>query len=517
MTLVPDVPAWSAHLGPRASTFDLGDLVEAPNLAAAWASHWASRPKAVALIAQEGEVSADALESRSRATAHALAALGLGPRSRLLWSAANSMDAVIALIAAVRLGAVVVPANLAYTERELSHIVNDVQPTVAVVETNEQATWIAQASNGTITTTTPSQLARAAASATSVSSSSVMLDQACPDDPALIIYTSGTTGTPKGATLTHANVMAGLTALVLAWQWHPDDRLLLSLPLFHVHGLCAGLFGTLLAGASAVLLSRFEPDTLLDAAMDHAGTLFFGVPTLYHRLASSPRAPELSRLRLCVSGSAPLPASLWERFRTDAGVAILERYGMTETLLTVSNPVDGERRAGTVGLALPGTSLRIERAEETTADTEAGALWVKGPSVFRGYWQQPEATARAFDGEWFDTGDLALTDESGYLVIKGRRTELIISGGYNVYPAEVEEVLRAHPGVSEVAVKGLASDEWGESVGAWIVPRERAADLDDLSEFAAARLAPYKRPRLIRIVDTLPRNAMGKVQKSELS
>jgi malonyl-CoA/methylmalonyl-CoA synthetase len=465
---------------------------------------------------EEGAISADALETRSRATAHALTALGLSPQSRLLWSAATSIDAVIALVAAVRLGAVVVPANVAYTERELSHIVNDVQPSVAVVETTEQADWIAHASNGTVATTTPSDLARAAATRTWVSNSSVMLDDARAHDPALIIYTSGTTGTPKGATLTHANIMAGLTALVLAWQWHPDDRLLLSLPLFHVHGLCAGLFGTLLAGASAVLLSRFEPDALLDVAKDHAGTLFFGVPTLYHRLASSPRAPELSRLRLCVSGSAPLPASLWERFRVNAGVAILERYGMTETLLTVSNPVDGERRAGTVGLALPGTSLRIERAEGTI-DTEAGALWVKGPSVFCEYWKQPEATAAAFDGEWFDTGDLALTDDNGYLVIKGRGTELIISGGYNVYPAEVEDVLRAHPGVSEVAVKGLASEEWGESVGAWIVPLERADDLDDLTEFAAARLAPYKRPRRICIVDALPRNAMGKVQKSELS
>ena len=245
--------------------------------------------------------------------------------------------------------------------------------------------------------------------------------------------------------------------------------------------------------------------------------MFFGVPTMYHRLAAAHGAHGLARLRLCVSGSAPLPAACWHEMKRSAGVEVLERYGMTETLLTVSNPYVGERRPGTVGFPLPGVSTRLDRVDGSSpGDREAGRLMVRGPSVFSGYWERPAATAEAFADGWFQTGDLAHADPDGYLAIKGRSTDLIISGGFNVYPAEIEDVLLAHPSVAEVAVTGVASEEWGETVAAWVVPADGPIDPDQLLAHAAARLAPYKRPRMVRVVDALPRNAMGKVQRAEL-
>jgi malonyl-CoA/methylmalonyl-CoA synthetase len=295
----------------------------------------------------------------------------------------------------------------------------------------------------------------------------------------------------------------------LAWRWTDADRLVLALPLFHVHGLGVGLHGTLLAGASTVLLARFEPDAVFDAIAGHDATLFFGVPTMYSRLAASARVGELGALRCCVSGSAPLPASLHEQLATSAGVQVLERYGMTETIMNVSNPYDGERRAGTVGFPLPGVEVRLA---DTTAEIQ-----LRGPNVFPGYWRRPEATAESFtDDGWFRSGDVGAFDDEGYLSIVGRAKELIISGGYNVYPREVEDVLLTHDGVREVAVVGEPSDEWGETVVAVVVPAREAVDADALLAFAADQLAPYKRPRRIRFAAELPRNALGKVLRSEL-
>jgi malonyl-CoA/methylmalonyl-CoA synthetase len=336
-----------------------------------------------------------------------------------------------------------------------------------------------------------------------------VLDAAAPEDPALIGYTSGTTGSPKGALLSHANLLAGSESVGLAWQWTAADRLVLALPLFHAHGLCVGLHGTLLAGASAVLLPRFEVDAVLDAAREHAASMFFGVPTMYHRLAQSPRAGELARLRLCVSGSAPLPAELHRSLAERGGQQVLERYGMTETLMLVSNPYDGERRPGSVGFPLPGVELRL-------SDGEQGEIQVRGPNVFAGYWERPEATAESFIDGWFRTGDLASTDPDGYLRILGRSKDLIISGGLNVYPREVEDVLLSSPDVAEAAVVGTPSDEWGEVVTAFVVPAGGRRDKQPLLGLAAEQLAPFKRPRIVHFVDSLPRNAMGKVLKHEL-
>jgi malonyl-CoA/methylmalonyl-CoA synthetase len=316
--------------------------------------------------------------------------------------------------------------------------------------------------------------------------------------------------------LSQRNLLASSESVRRAWRWTAEDRLVLALPLFHIHGLGVGLHGTLLAGASAVLLPRFDPDAVLDAIADHNATLFFGVPTMYARLAASPRLAGLGRLRLCVSGSAPLPPAVFERIADGSGQRVLERYGMTETGMNVSNPYEGERRPGTVGFPLPGVELRLGAA---------GEVLVRGPNVFSGYWRRPEATATAFTevegegGGWFRTGDIGEFDADGYLRLVGRARDLIITGGLNVYPREVEDVLLEHPAVAEVAVAGVSDDEWGEVVTAWIVPAKDAARRPppaELTEFAAERLAGFKCPRRIVYVDALPRNALGKLLRHEL-
>jgi malonyl-CoA/methylmalonyl-CoA synthetase len=489
-------------------------------VAAVWGRSWADDPeRSVLSLVAEGEgdgaprrwVTAGELDRRTRRAAALLAAAGAGPEERVVWSAGPSLDALSAVLGALRLGAVVVPANPAYTERELTHVAGDVRPAVAVVSRPEQAAWLAGAAGRVLG---PDLAPLDGGPAPVPGGEPDVLDAADPKDPALVVFTSGTTGAPKGAVLTHANLLAGLRALELAWRWTPADRLVLALPLFHVHGLCAGLMGTLTVGASAVVLDRFSPQGVLDAARDEHATMFFGVPTMYHRLVAEDRVAELGRLRLCVSGSAALPAALWAELRDRAGVEILERYGMSETVLTVSNPYEGERRPGTVGLPLPGVQVRL--GEPGSPEVDEGQLFVRGPSVFAGYWERPEATAASFRDGWFATGDVMARDAQGYLSVRGRRSDLVISGGFNVYPAEVEDVLLAHPAVAEVAVTGEESEEWGETVVAWVVPATRPLPVESIEALAAERLAPYKRPRRYREVDALPRNALGKVQRNLL-
>jgi acyl-CoA synthetase (AMP-forming)/AMP-acid ligase II len=466
-------------------------------------------------------VRAEELDERTSEAATVLAGYGLRPGDRLLWSLRPSVPSAVACLAALRLGAVVVPVNPSLTSSELAYVVEDVAPVVAVVDSPEVAGWLSEGDGRPPGGSAPVVLdpsgvpvgggGRSAArpAAGHEPDHEPALDAAGPDDPALIVYTSGTTGRPKGAVLSHGNLAAGTAALRLAWDWSPDDRLVLALPLFHVHGLCAGLMGTLSAGASAVLVSPFDPGAVAEACSDRS-TLFFGVPTMYHRLLAQ-GASALGRLRLAVSGSAPLAPALWHRLRDEAGVEALERYGMTETLLTLSNPLVGERRPGTVGFPLPGVEVRIGESEAGD-----GELLVRGPSIFGGYWQRPAATADAFDGAWFKTGDIAGRDADGYYAIKGRQGDMLISGGHNVYPAEVEDVLLQHPAVAEVAVVGTPSEEWGEAVTAYVVAAATPFPVADVEAFAAERLSGYKRPRLIRVVESLPRNAMGKVRRDVL-
>lgn len=450
--------------------------------------------------------SAAAFDAATERAAGRLRGAGLRPGDRMVWSTGSSVAALVAHVGALRAGLVVVPANPAYSERELGHIVGEVAPAAAVVDRPDREAWVRRAAPGAVVVTSPGLDLDDADPGP--------IDLAGPDDPALICFTSGTTGSPKGAVLRHRHLLAAVTSVALAWRWGPEDRLVHCLPVFHAHGLVVGVYGTMLAGGSAVLLPGFDPDAVAAAAEaeGHRATLFFGVPTMYHRLVGSGRIGRLAGLRLCVSGSAPLPAELHRRITAASGIVVLERYGLTETVMNVSNPYDGERRAGTVGFPLPG--VEVDLASD-------GEILVRGPNVFEGYWRRPEADAEAFvaadDGgsPWFRTGDLG-EESDGYLVIRGRSKELIISGGFNVHPAEVEEVVATHPRVAEVAVTGTVSAEWGEVVTAWIVPEGRPPSAEELAEFTRDALASYKRPRLVHVVEALPRNTLGKVVRSRL-
>ncbi len=441
------------------------------------------------------------LAARTARLASVLARQGVVPGDRVLWCARASLESVVAILGVLRAGAVLVPVSPSAQAPELAHVARDAAPVLALTEHTRDPTpgsGEAGYGEGVPVMRIDDLTAPAIGSADGLPAVPVLH----PDDDALVVYTSGTTGAPKGAVHTHASLLAGVAALLGAWEWEAADRLLLCLPLFHVHGLCAGLFGTLAAGGSALVFDRFDEVAVLDAAP--SCTMFFGVPTMYHRLVATGRVRELAGLRLCASGSAPLAADLWRRMANE-GVAVLERYGMTETLLTLSNPIEGERRPGSVGIPLPGVEAVVDEPDAQGV----GELMVRGPSVCRGYW----GGASLVPGSWFATGDLVSVADDGYVTVRGRRTELIITGGHNVYPAEVEAVLARHPGVAEVAVVGLPSEEWGETVVAFVVGD---TDVESVQAHAAAELAPFKRPREVRFVEALPRNAMGKVVRSRL-
>jgi malonyl-CoA/methylmalonyl-CoA synthetase len=500
----------------------VSDLLSPGTLLSAWSHRWEEAPSAplwweapsnsgAVLSGSSGGTgrwwNAGEFEAATRRAAGRLRRAGLTPGDRLVWSTPSSVASLIAHVGALRAGLVVVPANTSYSERELSHIVRDVEARAAVVGRTEQGEWVRRAVEGPVVVTGPDL--------DLPDGEPGVIDVASPDDPALICFTSGTTGVPKGAVLRHRNLLAATESVRVAWRWAAEDRLVHCLPVFHAHGLAVGVYGTLLAGGSAVLLPGFDPGAVAAAAEDHGTTLFFGVPTMYHRLVASGQVGRLAGQRLCVSGSAPLSAELHREITAASGIVVLERFGMTETLMNVSNPYDGERRAGTVGFPLPGVEVRL------AAD---GEILVRGPNVFDGYWQRPQANADAFvaTGEadddptpWFRTGDVG-EESDGYLAIRGRIKELIISGGFNVYPGEVEDLVATHPAVAEVAVTGTASAEWGEVVTAWIVPDGAAPSVEDLARFTESSLAPYKRPRLVHVVDELPRNALGKVVRSRL-
>ena len=346
-----------------------------------------------------------------------------------------------------------------------------------------------------------------------------------PNDPnmtAMMLYTSGTTSRPKGALITHGNLSANIAALHDAWGWRADDKLLHALPIFHVHGLVVALHGALHAGASAFLLREFDAARTFDLLLSRRFSVFMGVPTMHRRLFNHAAGVthDLGFMRLMTSGSDRLPDDLFFGYQRVFNVTLLERYGMTETGMNLSNPLHGERRVGSVGMPLPGVSARVVDAtsEAELPDNEVGELQIQGDHVFAGYWRQPEKTNEAFsDDGWLRTGDMALRESDGYYTLKGRAKDLIISGGLNIYPPEVELVLMAHPGVAACAVIGCPDEEWGEQVVAVIVPKP-GQNLDEETMINCCReeLAAYKAPRRVVFVDELPRNALGKVQKARL-
>ncbi|HYH07090.1 MAG TPA: AMP-binding protein [Thermoanaerobaculia bacterium] len=419
------------------------------------------------------------LERRSNRAADALRARGFAQGDRLCVQLANSIELIDLYLACVKLGVIFVPVNVLYREREIAHIIGDAEPREFLTRPLEPG----------------SNDARPA----------VRLDG---ETPAAILYTSGTTGASKGAILTHDNFAANAVNLVSCWQITGRDRFLLPLPLFHMHALGNGLHTWLVSGCRMRLLERFDHRTAVDELRAFAPTLFFGVPTIYVRLLDTPRDDARAigrRMRLFVSGSAPLPAHVLEQFRALFGHTILERYGMTETFMNTSNPYAGERRAGTVGFPLPGISVRVEEGE----------LLVRGPNVFAGYWRRAEATAAAFTADgFFRTGDLASVAEDGYITLLGRKSDLIISGGFNIYPREIEELLLEQEGVAEAAVVGVPDEVRGEVPVAYLVGTFDAAELERVCR---EQLASFKVPRRFVQVEAIPRTALGKVQKHLLT
>lgn len=454
--------------------------------------------------------------------ASALSALGVRPGDRVAVQVEKSWQALALYLATFRAGAVFLPLNTAYTAAEIAYFLDDAEPALFVCRPDSLALLAPVARQaGVAEIATLGQqgdgtLAERAAEA-AADFAVVPRDD---DDLAAILYTSGTTGRSKGAMLTHENLRSNALALVDAWRFTASDVLIHALPIYHTHGLFVATNVVLLSGGSMIFMPRFDADQLL-AAMARATSLM-GVPTFYTRLLDHPGLTReaAAHMRLFISGSAPLLAETHHRFQERTGHAILERYGMTETGMITSNPYDADRVPGAVGFPLPGVSLRIADPDSgrLLPDGEIGVIEVKGPNVFKGYWRMPEKTAAEFrpDG-FFITGDLGRIDERGYVYIVGRGKDLVISGGFNVYPKEVETEIDALPGVVESAVFGVPHPDLGEGVTA-VVVRKGGDAIDEGGVLAAIRdrLARFKQPKRVLFVDELPRNSMGKVQKNLL-
>ncbi|MEM8623395.1 MAG: malonyl-CoA synthase [Pseudomonadota bacterium] len=465
------------------------------------------------------------VEAQSARFAAALVGLGVRPGDRVAVQVEKSIEALMLYLGCIRAGGVFLPLNTAYTPAELGYFIGDAEPALVVCDPARAAALRPHAQTAGSRLETMGVWAAGGGDHGSIFAhlpeGAAFSDVARgPEDLAAILYTSGTTGQSKGAMLSHENLGSNAAVLAEHWRFTTEDVLIHALPIYHTHGLFVATNTTLVAGSSLLFMQKFDTGAVL-TAMGEA-TALMGVPTFYTRLlGEAGLTPERCRgMRLFVAGSAPLLAETHRQWETRTGHAILERYGMTECSMITSNPYDGARRAGTVGHPLPGVSLKVTH-EETGADMsegEIGMIQVKGPNVFRGYWRMPEKTAEELSSDgWFITGDLGMIDDEGYVVIVGRGKDLIISGGFNVYPKEVEGEIDRLPGIVESAVIGVPHPDFGEGVVAVVVPeaearREQNRVLEPLCE----RLAKFKQPKRVVFVDALPRNAMGKVQKKDL-
>ena len=470
------------------------------------------------------------MQQRSAQLANALLDLDVQPGDRVVVQVDKSAAAIFLYLACLRAGAVYVPLNTAYTLAELEYFIFDAQPRVLVCTPARLAALLPLAQRlgvqQVVTLAASGERSSLAERAEAQAIDSFDVARAS-DDAAAILYTSGTTGRSKGAVLTHGNLASNAFALRTFWRYTPHDVLLHALPIFHIHGLFVAINVTLAAGAALLLLPGFDPESIL-AQLPFA-TVMMGVPTYYLRLLADARldARHTAHMRLFISGSAPLLIDTHHAWRERTGHAILERYGMTETGINTSNPCEGERRPGTVGVPLPGITVRVVDADSGAAlpSGQLGMIEVAGPNVFAGYWRMPDKTRAEFRADgFFVTGDVGRFDAHGYLQIVGRGRDLIISGGFNVYPREVESEIDALPGVLESAVVGLPHADFGEGVTALVVRREATAVdmpgplLDEAGVLARLkeRLAGYKCPKRVLFLSELPRNTMGKVQKNML-
>jgi len=468
------------------------------------------------------------LERGSAMLANLLAGLQLPPGARIAVQTDKSVEALMLYLAVLRAGYVYLPLNNAYQEAEIGYFIANAEPSVVVCAPKAFA-WVSRIafSAGTAHVFTLGE----ARDGTLLDRAAHCSDQHEPalkqaDDLAAILYTSGTTGRSKGAMLSHGNLLSNARTLQQYWDWRPDDVLIHALPIFHVHGLFVASHGALLNGSPMIWFNRFEPRGVI-ARMAQA-TVFMGVPTLYGRMLAEPALTPAAaaHMRLFISGSAPLLVETFDAWTQRTGHTILERYGMSETVMLTSNPcraADGTRQRGTVGPALPGVALRVlDDAGVPCAAGDIGHIQVRGPNVFAGYWRMPEKTAEEFSSDdqgqrWFKTGDVGQVAADGYVSIVGRSKDLIISGGYNVYPAEVEGVINELPGVAESAVIGVPHPDFGEAVVALVVAKPGAApDAAAMLARLKTQIANFKVPKQLFVVAELPRNAMGKVQKNLL-
>jgi malonyl-CoA/methylmalonyl-CoA synthetase len=487
------------------------------SIAEAFVRNVEREPEKLCLRFEGEEISYQGMRERAEGFGAGLAAWGLRPGERVALFLGNHPDLLAAYLGTHLAGGVVVPVNTQYRKGELRHIFGDAG--VRLCLTDEERKPELQRTREDLPEL--EAVIEAGPEFEDFLGETHSLQMPRGEDLAVIAYTSGTTGRSKGAMLLHHNLVANAQAVCEAWHWTGEDTLLLALPLFHTHGLMVGAHGTFFTGSDAELHSKFDAAATYDALLAGRVTMFFGVPTMYTRLLREAEARDErpDPIRLYVSGSAPLSPQAFDEFEGLFGERILERYGMTETIMNLTNPYEGERRPGTVGRPFPGQEARVVGVEtrEPLADGEIGEIEVRGPNVFPGYWNRPDATEESFDKEgWFATGDLGYVGEDGYFTISGRAKELIISGGYNVYPREVEVAIEGCPGVSEVAVVGLPDPEFGERVVAVVVPDDPGLTAEKVTSFCREDLAGFKKPREVVFVDDLPRNALGKVLKHKV-
>lgn len=475
-------------------------------------------------------------------TARYLQSLGVQPGDRVALQLTKSLEFILLHLATIYLGAITLPLNLSYPPDEIEYFLSDsgaklfftlesskekIQSILPRLPELQECIFLDPTEPDKFRLLLTNYQTQFSNSLISSRYSPVINYRpssyiSSPTDTAVIIYTSGTTGRPKGAEITHSNLISNLQSLHNAWGWTADDVLLHVLPIFHVHGLFVALHGALYAGATTLLMREFDARKTLQLLTDGKCTVFMAVPTIHQRLLDVPEAHQfdLSRVRLITSGSDRLPDEVFTGFQKTFGYTLLERYGMTETGMNCSNPLHGDRRLGSVGLPLAGVEVRVVNPENDrpVPAGEIGEVQLRGPNVFKGYWNQPQKTAESFTADgWFQTGDLGFLEPDGYLTLCGRSKDLIISGGLNIYPPEVERVLAEHPCVAACAVIGCPDREWGEQVTAVVVLQQgESASGADLIAFCRERLAPYKSPKSIVFKEELPRNAMGKVQKAEL-
>ncbi len=463
------------------------------------------------------------LERGSAMLANLLGSLDLPAASRVAVHTDKSVEALMLYLAVLRSGHVYLPLNNAYQASEVAYFIGNAEPAVVVCASRNFG-WISQlafqAGTAHVYTLNDDR------TGTLLDRAACQSDQQQPvprgaDDLAAILYTSGTTGRSKGAMLTHGNLLSNARVLKEHWAWQANDVLIHALPIFHVHGLFVASHGALLNGSRMIWFNRFDPAAVVERLTE--ATVFMGVPTLYVRLLAEPGLTRetCSPMRLFISGSAPLLLETFKAWQTRTDHTILERYGMSETTMLTSNPYQPEsaRRGGTVGFALPGVGLRVHDSKGRPLPAgEIGSIEVKGPNVFKGYWKMPEKTADEFTTDlWFRTGDVGRIDRDGYLTIVGRSKDLIITGGYNVYPAEIEGYVNEMPGVAESAVVGVPHPDFGEAVVAVVVRRPGVAlDADGIVAQLKRQIANFKVPKRVFVCDELPRNAMGKVQKAVL-